>query len=201
MFFGQSTVSLYHYIPVVYKCTPQPPPPPLAQYLLCICPETIMRDYCTSNCPCMTMDYDLFLRVNSPTPQASPKQSQSVRQPMNEPIATNREAAFTPHLPSRLPFDWSLWAAPTIPPSYPPRAVCSPLQNAMVCHFAPHPPLTMSIHVGILSCVWALSCWSLLLCVVFEGALQGSNGCKQLGRWGVEIFATLLSLVRTVPGL
>lgn len=120
---------------------------------------------------------------------------------MNEPIATNREAAFTPHLPSRLPFDWSLWAAPTIPPSYPPRAVCSPLQNAMVCHFAPHPPLTMSIHVGILSCVWALSCWSLLLCVVFEGALQGSNGCKQLGRWGVEIFATLLSLVRTVPGL
>lgn len=39
----------------------------------------------------------------------------------------------------------------------------------------------MSIHVGILSCVWALSCWSLLLCVVFEGTLQDSNGAWEVG--------------------
>lgn len=169
MFFGQSTVSLYHYIPVVYKCTPQPPPPPLAQYLLCICPETIMRDYCTSNCPCMTMDYDLFLRVNSPTPQASPKQSQSVRQPMNEPIATNREAAFTPHLPSRLPFDWSLWAAPPIPPSYPPRAVCSPPPERYGLSFC-----TTSTSDHVHPCRHLILCMGLKL-LVFT-ALRGLRG-------------------------
>lgn len=88
---------------------------------------------------------------------------------MNEPIATNREAAFTPHLPSRLPFDWSLWAAPTIPPSYPPRAVCSPPPERYGLSFC-----TTSTSDHVHPCRHLILCMGLKL-LVFT-ALRGLRG-------------------------
>lgn len=167
MFFGQSTVSLYHYIPVVYKCTPQPHPPfgPISALYL---PRNNNERLLYVKLPLYDNGLRFVFFKGQFTPP-SPKQSQSVRQSMNEPIATNREAAFTPHLPSRLPFDWSLWAAPTIPPSYPPRAVCSPPPERYGLSFG-----TTSTSDHVHPCRHLILCMGLKL-LVFT-ALRGLRG-------------------------